>query len=203
MKTPSLKDRLAGFLQNTQTEIDEMRVQMTLGKMEAADVFENMKKELREQLLKFPELAAGGEDKRNINLEKLRAVVDELKVQLTLGRAEARDAFHIQQEKINRSIDSLEHAIRNGNYGLSPDTNLAVRNELYKFKLKTDLLKIKFEIGKLELKQKAGDTQQEMKEQFNELIEKLPKLKEDIADSLIQAGDGLQKVYGKLKKAFD
>jgi hypothetical protein len=141
MDNTTMKTRLAEFLHAAQTEIEALQVQLALGKMEAGDLFEQTKKDLDTRLT---ELKAAAEKSGTANTEKLKAAIDDLRLQLSFGKAIALDAFADQKEKIHQSAEKLEQEIRNGNYGLSPEMNLKLRNEIYKFRLKADLLKIRY-----------------------------------------------------------
>ncbi|MCB1231283.1 MAG: hypothetical protein KDN19_13495 [Verrucomicrobiae bacterium] len=81
-------------------QLDELIVQLSLGKAEAIDYVETHKTELSERITRARE-ALGADDKH----AALRTKLDELRVQLALGRMETRDAYQAQREKIQHALD--------------------------------------------------------------------------------------------------
>lgn len=193
MENSNMKSRLASFITSAQTELDHLKVQLALGKMEAADLFEQSKKELLPRLEEISK-AAGQK-----GTDKLNAAIDNLRLQLALGKATALDAFMDQQEKITNALDRLEQEIKMGNYGLPAEMNLKIRNELYKFQLKTDILKIKYKLGKIELKEDAENRMNAFKD---EIADMFSDVKEGADNMLENAEDGLKSAYAKLKSVF-
>mgnify|MGYP007067750538 FL=1 len=89
---PSSASRL---LRSLQKQIDELIVQLSLGRAEASEHFEHAKAALREKLVSAREAISHNETHRH-----LAAKLDHLRIQLSLGGMDSRDAYHEQREKI-------------------------------------------------------------------------------------------------------
>jgi formiminotetrahydrofolate cyclodeaminase len=80
--------------------IDELIVQLSLGKAEAADQVEATKQSLSEKLDNVrAALTPGGSS------DAFAAKLDHLRVQLALGKMESRDAYEAQREKIHQALE--------------------------------------------------------------------------------------------------
>ena len=94
------------ILRKIQRHLDELRVKMELGKADATDY-------LREHnFTEFLEKAgAKVADNQILDEEKKKSIqrkLDELRLQLALGRMDSEDAFRAQQVRISKAIESLE-----------------------------------------------------------------------------------------------
>lgn len=82
--------------------IDELVVQLSLGRAEAVDHVDRAKKALAEKIT-----AARGGLLPGSAQQRLAAKLDHLRVQLALGGMESRDAYEAQREKVNQAIEDL------------------------------------------------------------------------------------------------
>ena len=92
-------------------EFDELRLQLALGKSEAVDFFEKQKEHLKERA----EAAKEHVDKNPLIDDATKAFLagrlDELRLQLALGKMETRDAIAEQQPKIEKALDSVKEGM--------------------------------------------------------------------------------------------
>ena len=92
-------------------EFDELRLQLALGKSEAVDFFEKQKEHLKERA----EAAKEHVDKNPLIDDATTAFLagrlDELRLQLALGKMETRDAIAEQQPKIEKALDSVKEGM--------------------------------------------------------------------------------------------
>ena len=170
MGTTSYKDKLGKFIQKAQSEIDELRLKIALGKMDGADLFEDMKKELRESVSEFN---AAFDKEKMAATETIIKGIETLQLQLALGKAEALDAYEGQKEKILHSITQLENELKENRSELMADARMKIQNELEKFRLKMEILQIRYELGKIDLKDNIQEKKSKFKKQFDQLIENL------------------------------
>lgn len=108
----NLRSKINSRLEKAKQEIEELSVQFNLGKAEAADKFESVKKDFHSKVNEWKII---GEQIKSTGKEKsqtLKSKLEELQVQLALGKAEAKDLFHEQKKKIMKSISELEAEIR-------------------------------------------------------------------------------------------
>lgn len=83
-------------------------VQMNLGRREAIDRLEQQKQIFREGLDRLKSEAERSRGMVETQRQALTTAFDELKVQLSLGRAESRDLFTAQQKALQDSISKLD-----------------------------------------------------------------------------------------------
>src|SRR6187399_1492873 len=105
----NFKNQLGKLISKAETELDELRLKIALGKMNGADLFEDMKKELRDSFHEITnELQVEGKEVT----ESVRENVETLQLQLALGKAEALEAYEDQKSKISNAIQRLEQNVR-------------------------------------------------------------------------------------------
>jgi len=192
----TFKDQLGKLITKAESELDELRVKIALGKMNGADLFEEMKKDLQEVFRNVTtEVKSEGSEIANTIISK----IEDLQVQLALGKAEALDAYEDQKKKITKSIDVLEQNVRDSRSRLSYDARIKIQNELEKFKLKMEVLQIRYELGRLDLKDNVEAKKQKFKKEFDEL---LSNVKEESSDKLEEYGKNLRDAYDSLRKSL-
>lgn len=196
MGTTSYKDKLGRFIQKAQSEIDELRLKIALGKMDGADLFEDMKKELRESVSEFN---AAFDKEKMAATETIIKGIETLQLQLALGKAEALDAYEGQKEKILHSITQLENELKENRSELMADARMKIQNELEKFRLKMEILQIRYELGKIDLKDNIEEKKSKFKKEFDQLIENL---KDESSEQLVEYGKDLKEAYEKLRKSL-
>jgi len=156
-------EKVIGALRKTATEIEEFRVQTALGKAEAQDKFEEVKK-------KFNLFVHDSEFKINGVKEKineLNAKFDELRVQLALGKAETKEIFKKQKKQLLLILHDIEVKIKT-NETLNKMYSLTLI-EIEQFKIKLEILEQKFSKDRVE----AKDTFEKGKQDFNSFIDNL------------------------------
>ncbi|WP_347925612.1 hypothetical protein [Pontimicrobium sp. SW4] len=156
-------DKVIGALRKTATEIEEFRVQTALGKAEAQDKFEEVKK-------KFNLFVHDSEYKIKAVKEKideLNTKFDELRVQLALGKAETKEVFKKQKKQLLLTLHDIEVKIKT-NKTLNRMYALTLI-EIEQFKIQLEILEQKFNKNKVG----AKDTFEKGKKDFNSFIDKL------------------------------
>lgn len=104
--TQGIDDMLRGW----QTKLEELRLQLALGEMDAADEFEELKKRSRKHFDAFKRNL--GKVEQSEAVMKLRTTLEELRVQLALGKAETKDAFDKQKAKLKRLMAKVKQEAR-------------------------------------------------------------------------------------------
>ena len=88
-----------------------IEAQLQLSKEQAIEELEVRKKRLNETLEGFKSEVVKAKGLADEKKTEIQAMFDELQVQLALGKAEARDSFEAQREKIQHSIATLEATV--------------------------------------------------------------------------------------------
>lgn len=191
-------EKIAEQLLVAQKEIDEFVVQMALGKAEAKDEFEEIKKQFRARVHEFKLLL--NDLPRHAMSPNIKQRIDELEVQLALGKAETKDQFEDQKNKLLKAINGIEAAVNKwiGELENSPTFG----HEIEKFKLKLEILRLRFSLKKIEVK----DEFKEQMAKTKKVIEKLSKKAHDkVAAQKIKYRDFSNEItqsYDHLKSAI-
>ena len=166
-------DKVVEALRKSAVEMEEFQVKIALGKAEAEDKYEDIKK-------KFNSFINDSKQKIKVGKEKvddLHMKFDKLMVQLNLGKAETIDAFKKQKKDILITIHEIEVEIK---------TNETL-NRLYafvliefeKFKAQLEVLEEKLQNGKANFKTSFEKGKLEFNKYVEDLKRKYSKEKEE------------------------
>ncbi|SDS18890.1 hypothetical protein SAMN04515667_1609 [Formosa sp. Hel1_31_208] len=187
-------DKVIGALRKTAVELEEFQVQAALGKAEAQDKYEEVKK-------KFNLFLHDSESKiKDIKqkIEDVNTKFDELRVQLELGKAETKEVFKKQKKEILSTIHEIEVKIRT-NDTLNRMYALALI-EIEQFKIQLEILEQRFSEDKV----KSKETFEKGKQDFNAFINKFKgkygKKKEETKFEHFQ--HEISEAFDHFKKAF-
>lgn len=89
-------------------ELEELQVQLALGKAEARDRFEILKKKFNQAVHAAEQKVS---DAREF-AEDMRIKFDELRLQLALGKADTQDTFEVQRKKLTQKMHEIEQYIK-------------------------------------------------------------------------------------------
>lgn len=183
-------DFIVNGLRKAANELEELQVQIALGKAEVKDIFENVKKELRERIEQLKSKIRQAKTQKDI-LPFVNALED-LQVQLALGAAETREAFEQQRKHILDSMNALESKLMI----CAPGRQAAkIQLELEKFKAKLQLISLKYQLRKISL-------EYDLQQKRNELDHKLQVIKTKLAIKEEQVKNKWQHFRNEIKEAF-
>ena len=109
--TQPVTEKIIEGLKKAIAELENFRLHMALGKADAADKYEDLKKDLNEFILKAKSKLGEGNQKVN----ELKRKLEELELQLALGKAETKEIFQEQKKKIMKSIQEIENELKSSN----------------------------------------------------------------------------------------
>jgi hypothetical protein len=163
------QEQIKNWMNQWQKQFEEMRVQFSLGKMDAADAFEKQKTQLREAIVALKSNLDQASDKADDQLEKMKARLEELQVQLSLGKAEGMDLFNEQKKKIEAALHELKTEGKSA-YNKSYEQALQVfDHNATAFKTGLEILQLQFALGKMDAKDEAENIRKELNEKMNEM----------------------------------
>jgi len=187
-------DKVIGALRKSAIELEEFQVKAALGKAEAQDKYEEVKK-------KFNLFIHDSEFKIKDIKEKIEEVntkFDELRVQLALGKAETKEIFKKQKKQLLSTLRDIEVKIKT-NDTLNRMYALTLI-EIEQFKIQLEILEQKFNRDKKEGK----DSFEKGKQEFNSFIDrfkgKYAKKKE--VTKLEHFQNEISEAFSHFKKAF-
>lgn len=190
--TNSFIDKAINGLKMAAVELEEFQLQLTLGKAEASDKYEEVKRN-------FKTFIHESKGKLYESAHDLKQKMEELQLQLALGKAETKEVFNEQKKKILNAVQEIENILK------TPEDSgyyLKLNNELQKFKIKMEILRLRFELGKLK-------TEEEFKAAKVDFVKKMDKVKSSFVEkeSVVEENwnhfrTELSEAYLHLKKAF-
>jgi hypothetical protein len=167
-KYASLLANIADQLMKTQVGLDELVLQFALGKADARDKFEEAKEQLRHRVSEFKINNLGAQI--NDASQKMMGLLEELELQLSLGKVESKDKFEVQRKKIEAVIDKVRKELRQTNELFDNDH---FEHEIETFKLKLEIFRQRFEVKKFEVKDSFRGGVREAKKKIEKTAFKL------------------------------
>ena len=184
-------------LNKFQQEIEEFALQFSLGKAEAKDKFQEVRKELKAQV---NEWISSIKESKEQSTEKIKSLLEELQIQLALGKAEAKEVYEEQRKKMERLITEVETELKNQpqlKY-LLPEIKL----ELIKIKLKLQILGIEFKLKQNDLSKMIHQELNKLRTNFDYLFKNDSKDSFHIKEKVDHFNNEIEKAFDHLKKAI-
>lgn len=151
-----------------QQEIDELALQLALGKADAWDKFEEIKSEFRFKVSELKNILANPAE--NYLSPEVKAKIEELELQLALGKADSKDLFEGQKKKIMNALTNLEEDIqRNWRRIKAPDFFV---HEVEQFKLKMEILRLRFRLKKFDVRDDYRNRMQTVRREIKKMTTK-------------------------------
>lgn len=186
-------EKVIEALRKSATELEEFQVKAALGKAEAQDKYEDVKKKFNLFIHDSEFKIKGIKEK----IEEINAKFDELRVQLALGKAETKEIFKKQKKQLLSIIHDIEVKIKT-NETLNRMYALTLI-EIEQFKIQLEILEQKFN-----KKPEAKDSFEKGKKDFNSFIDKFrgkyEKKKEETKLEHFQ--NEISEAFDHFKKAF-
>jgi len=189
---------LADRLVEAQRELDELTLQLALGKAEGKEKFEDIKKQFSVRLSNL---------RRVLNSPKVESLskditvkLDELEKVLNAGKVKDREMFVAQRKLILKSLLAFENEVRKR----LPE-NLDVQHfahEIENFKLKMEILRLKFVLKRFTIRDDIKSNMDETRKKITKLIEKAREKMSSGRKRIIEVNKDVKKAYRKSEKAF-
>lgn len=177
--------------------VDELQVQLSLGKAEAKDAFERERKNflrfINEEKAQLRRSGETAEKHREMLLDKFEA----LEAQLSKEIAASKRQFDVQKKNALHTIYELEFALKE-TYG---DVSMTVQTKLDNFKGKLDGYRIQLALGEYEAEDKMRNRRKELKEAIGDIRTRLQK-EVGAGEKIDKFGDEISTSFEHMKKAF-
>lgn len=145
--TEKILAKIANKLSEAQQEIDDLAIQLTQGKAEAKDKFEEIKNDFRSKVSEFKHFLKKSPVGEEVSEVKEKALA--LEQHLLKGVAETKEGFDLQKRNLLTAVQGLEKAIdKTFATLLEPEYFL---HDVEKFKIKLEILRLKFELGRMDV----------------------------------------------------
>ncbi len=189
---------MAGSILEAQRELDDLALQLSLGKVAAMDKFEEIKGGFRQ---KVAELKLVLEDSPGDLPMDVRKKIVELEVQLAVGRAESKEKFTSQQRKILAAINHVENELRIGISKVhSPHFFV---HEVEIFRLKLEILKLKVGLRKFEVKDEFRQSMAAAKKEITRISKGVRTKLDQGKEKYIDISEEIATTYRHLKRAIE
>jgi hypothetical protein len=172
IKTPLLEKMAEGLLQ-AQQEIDELALQLSLGKSEAKEKLEEVKKEFIKGINTLKKSLQSALD-QPIPLA-LKMKFEAVELQLQVGKVQSKESFDSQIKLLIAATIALEEEIRSLLHKMEVKGYFG--HEIEKFLLKLEILRLKFGIKKFEIKENFRSEMATIRKSIESFRENAKKLK--------------------------
>jgi len=187
-------DKVIGALRKSAIELEEFQIKAALGKAEAQEKYEEVKKKFNLFIHESEYKINGIKEK----IEELNTKFDELRVQLALGKAETKEIFKKQKKQLLTTLHEIEVKIKT-NDTLNRMYALTLI-EIEQFRIQLEILEQKFSKNKPE----AKDSFEKGKQDFNSFIDKFKGkyAKKKEVKKLEHFQNEISEAFTHFKKAF-
>jgi hypothetical protein len=189
---------IADKLVLAQREIDELTLQLALGKAEAREKFEELKKDFYTRLSTIKHYLKS-ERVSEISKE-ITARIDDLELRLQEGKVESKEMFLIQKKQLLKSMVALEKEIR----GRLPESlsKQNILHELETFKLKMEIVRLRFELKRFVIKDSIRSNINEVNRRVEVLVKKAKDKVNAGKKKITEMKKGVTSAYHQLEKSF-
>jgi chromosome segregation ATPase len=169
-------------LDSLQAQAEALDAQLAATKREAQQRIERQKQALRDALdhLKKEIQRQGGiaEEKR----QKLATAVDQLKVQVALGKADALDVLEAQLKSLRESVAKFEAEAEGHLAGAGQQLNAAADTVMRRYVQACDALHAELQAARARLKREVSERGPSLEQRKRELDEKIGAVKKQLAE---------------------
>ena len=200
LEKTSLTEKIINGLRKAAEELEHFQLQFALGKAQAKDAYEETKKNFYRYIHEAKILL---ENAKEITKEKatiLKTILEELQVQLALGKAETKEAFEEQRKKITNALNDLEALIRSNKTSSEYYSKLMMETE--KFKVKMEILRMQYKLNKLDKHVAMNDKKVEFSKKLSDIKNRMAKKEQKAEGKWEHFREEISDAYSHLKKAF-
>ncbi len=191
----NFEEQLNHWVKEWHTRLEDMRVQFSLGKMDATDAFEKQKDLLRKTIEHWKMHLDQTINTTEENGKKLKTSLETLMLQLNLGKADGKDLFEEQRKKIE---DAMHRVFEDGKKAYENNFEMLMKlydNNAQAFKTHLEILQLQFALGKMNAKDEAEKIRKELEEKIKELqMQYVDQYKENVEHWNTQMKEGYEKM---------
>jgi hypothetical protein len=200
-ETTGTTPQVIDMLESTEADLAKYREDMDHGKASVIDRFEELKKEIEAAIKQMKiTLAENKSLARNV-AETLRVRLADLeeRIQVHASRLSSAEL----EEQLNRLRGSMENLITYlGTLDLYDFSLANIQDKVYRFRIKLDILGLKFQLGALQVKEVVFDTRHDFKKKLHTLRTKVEQSEEDLEKRWGVFRHEIAAAYEHLQKAF-
>lgn len=183
--------------------VDELQAQLEKGFEGARDEFEEQKKNLGTWLDSVGDKLDKAIDTGSEKALKLKASLEELRVQSALAKAETKDQIKEQHKKIAEGIHKLRHDISEA-YDESGenvrDIHEKMDDRLDDFQTRFDIFRLQLHLGEMEAEDSWEQKKQDLAEKLSHLKARLKTKRKEIEDSWDEFSDEISEKWKQIRE---
>lgn len=203
------KEQAKDKLNSIKSEIEALEVQLALGKAEAVKEFESQKaafnQKLDEAKVLVDELAEKGKGK----VGELKTYMEELQVQLALGKAESVEVYKEQEHKMQEALtafrakakETFEETSQEGETKVKELMSL-VEVQSGEFKTKMDMYRVQLALGEKEAREELEKLRKEFITNAREIGAKIDEQIDQLEDKAEDLGEEIAEKFYEMRKSF-
>lgn len=193
--------RLIKLFQEIQVELEDFQVQLSLGKMEARDLYIQLQDEYKQFIREFKEKLHQAKNIKNERLEEINNKIDELEVLVKESKEDDT------KEKVLTRLQQLKTSAGNLQLLLKDKTGFneaaaSVSYQLQKLAIKLTMLTLFYKLGKVEWKHKWTEQKREFDKKMEKLESSIAKKKEAASEWWTHFKDEVEEAFEHLEKAI-
>jgi hypothetical protein len=189
---------LSERLMEAQRELDELTLQLALGKAEAKEKFEEIKKQFNTRLSHLRKTLTT--QKTGDLTKEITTRLDELEKVLNAGKVEDKEMFVAQKKLILKSLYAFENEVKK-RLPENLDTQ-HFAHEIENFKLKLEILRLKFALKRFAIQDDVKTNMDEARRKVSGWIDKAREKVIAGEKKIIEIQKGVKKTYSKAEKSF-
>lgn len=199
MNTEQMKDQMKQFMESWQQRLEEMKLQFSLGKMDATEAFEKQKDQLRTTLVSLKDNMDKATDMAEEKATELKTKMEELRVQLALGKADGMEAFEEQRKKIEHAMNDF-YLTSKKNFGTNYEKGIELFDRQSEaFKTGLDIVKIQYSLAKMDAKDNLEEKRKELNDKIVELNNQFKDMQQTAMDNMEELNRQLRENFEKMK----
>lgn len=199
MDANQMKDQMKDFVNSWQTRLEEMQMQFSLGKMDASEAFEKQKDQFRSMLVNLKENMEKATDMAEDKAAEMHTKLEELRVQLALGKADGMDAFEAQRKQIELAMHELYVAGKQ-NFSNNYEKGLEMFDRQSEaFRTGLDIVKIQYSLAKMDAKDEVEEKRKELNDKIVELNNQFKGMQQSAMDNMEEMNRQLRENFEKMK----
>ncbi len=105
-------DKVASFLRNAATKLEELQLQTALGKAELSDKMEELKKDAKAKVHQFKSEVNSFVADNQETIDKVKGKLEHLELQLALAKADTMDELNEQKKNIEKAMRELKDFLK-------------------------------------------------------------------------------------------
>ena len=180
---------------------EALELQLTLGRAEALQRFDEQRENLRTATTamktRVDAMASLSDDARN----RVQGALEHLQIQLALGRAESRDAYLEQREKLRQAVRSVEEQLAETAESGSAEISQKLTEELQTFARAADRLLAELEALELQFEIQAESARNQLTDARHKLTQQIQSFRKQLAEQRAKAKDRLNQSEAELGEA--